>query len=1283
MIVLFMNTKWRLILIALAFAVSLAALPALADDTNYAGAEWSLVDTQQVLAAAAQITPDKYANCDSAVVEEKSMRDYRADGTGACQDETFTKVLTEKGKDENREFSLSYMIPYSTVDVPKLEVIKPDGTVVPVDVAANSKDAIDDSQMAENIYDPHMHIFTVNIPQLNIGDIVHTVARQTIDRSIMPSEYDEENIFEGTSYIRHWSYEVHAPASLPLVSIGLRAEIPGTVTSTTQTNGDSVVYHWDVTNVPEMFDEPNMPPYDEVLQRLFVSTVPTWQDISKWNWNLNKPHLDMTTPAMKQTVAKLTANQPTDLDKVKALFHYVSKNVQYMGVTPETNRPGFEPHDVCITFEKQYGVCRDKAALLVSMLRLAGFNAYPTLINIGAKRDVLVPQPDFNHEIVTVELTKGHYTLMDPTDENTRDLLPSQDCNRSYLVCKPEGETLLTSPVPPADKHMLLVTTTGTLDADGKLAATSEMSFQGVNDDAYRNAFAQMRPDEEKRFFEGRLKEAIPGFKLTSLTITPDNIQDMSAPLHAELQYTANGLTANGGDKSIVSLPWIAKDMGVANRLLLQVVGLAARKYPLDTEVTCGVREDMSLKLTGGFAAPVSIPQFSSVDDDSVAYNETVAVTNDTLDCTREFVLKTVEFSPEEYLQLKQTLKDMDYGWRKSLIMGLNSKNVGEAMTAANRSAVPPVDSNAEILYSHKTLEVKDAHTAVYDVKYSKRILTYDGKISESKLKINYNPALADAKIISAVTTSPSGAKQEISADELNRMDQGWNAGAGRYTGGKVLVASLPGVEIGSVIEVEYQVTMHDMPYLSDFESFQFPETLEEKSFTLSVPDNIKVQMMTSGTPGIIAGTEKTSAGTRSMVWEATNVPALPSEQQLPPQWNYDAGVEYYVGNVGEYWKALYSAMLAHSHNSTNAAALAHQLTASAKTRLDAVKAVRDYIAQNIRSAGPSFTELPLSELSDADTTLSDGYGHDADRAILYYEMLSALGFQPEFVMASGLPPVEGIENIAGSFPLPDDFQTPLVRISVDGNDYYLNDSDQYSQLGTTGSNDKLAIALPGQKMETIHAAKNCADKVETDYAVTLSPDGKARIKVSKYFYGEDYNGAHKYFAELPPEEREHYFQEAVSRVAQGAKAVNGLTTRFDAYPGLEEFTVELDNFAVVDGNYLYFNLPFTPSFFDTAADQRSLPLFIADEDESIVRAEIGLPSGYRLTDILPKSEKFSAPGGSRVKIGRKSSDGKCVITDDFTTVPAVIAPRDYPRLLDIQSALGEKSEKTFLLERE
>src|SRR4051812_19949749 len=130
----------------------LNSLPSRAADTNYDGPRWSFLDVPKVLQAAAEITPAKYPDCDEATVEKKMVRVYRADGTGECQDESFVKVLTEKGKRNNRTFTLWFMLPYSTEEVVKIEVIKPGGAAVQVDLAANSKESIDDSQMAMNIY---------------------------------------------------------------------------------------------------------------------------------------------------------------------------------------------------------------------------------------------------------------------------------------------------------------------------------------------------------------------------------------------------------------------------------------------------------------------------------------------------------------------------------------------------------------------------------------------------------------------------------------------------------------------------------------------------------------------------------------------------------------------------------------------------------------------------------------------------------------------------------------------------------------------------------------------------------------------------------------------------------------------------------------------------------------------------------------------------------------------------------------------------------------------------
>ncbi len=109
-----------------------------------------------------------------------------------------------------------------------------------------------------------------------------------------------------------------------------------------------------------------------------------------------------------------------------------------------------------------------------------------------------------------MELKKGEYTLMDPTDENTRELLPDYDRDQSYLVCRPEGEQLLISPIKPPEENLMRVQTTGAMNDAGTLTARTEMWFDGVNDDEYRNAFAHMKPDDLRRFFERNLKPACP-----------------------------------------------------------------------------------------------------------------------------------------------------------------------------------------------------------------------------------------------------------------------------------------------------------------------------------------------------------------------------------------------------------------------------------------------------------------------------------------------------------------------------------------------------------------------------------------------------------------------------------------------------------------------------------------------------------------------------------------------------------------------------------------------------
>jgi hypothetical protein len=208
-----------------------------------------------------------------------------------------------------------------------------------------------------------------------------------------------------------------------------------------------------------------------------------------------------------------------------------------------------------MTFERRAGVCRDKAALLVAMLRLAGFDAYPVLIMNGPRKDAEVPQPFFNHAVSCVRNPDGTYLLMDATDENTKELFPAYLNNQSYLVARPNGETLLTSPIISADQNMLGIHTRGALDAQGNLQASTVITFDGINDNIYRKFFSQLTPEERHHYFEKIVMRAAPGGILTSFDLMPDDMLDTTQRIEARMGFEVKGWTIPGKETLVLPLP--------------------------------------------------------------------------------------------------------------------------------------------------------------------------------------------------------------------------------------------------------------------------------------------------------------------------------------------------------------------------------------------------------------------------------------------------------------------------------------------------------------------------------------------------------------------------------------------------------------------------------------------------------------------------------------------------------------------------------------------------------
>ena len=187
------------------------------------------VTPEQLKAQSALATTERFPNAETVLLYDWQSAVYQADGTGVETDDFYQKILTETGRRNLRELSFQFNSTYEKLEVPLLEVIKPDGKVVKIDVETNGKVAVEPSQMGANIYDPANKILAVAIPELEIGDIVHIVSKETILKPRIPGVWSNIYVLQSDTPILHYEVKINAPESHPLRAIRIKDEVKGSI----------------------------------------------------------------------------------------------------------------------------------------------------------------------------------------------------------------------------------------------------------------------------------------------------------------------------------------------------------------------------------------------------------------------------------------------------------------------------------------------------------------------------------------------------------------------------------------------------------------------------------------------------------------------------------------------------------------------------------------------------------------------------------------------------------------------------------------------------------------------------------------------------------------------------------------------------------------------------------------------------------------------------------------------------------------------------------------------
>ena len=1206
----------------------------------------------------ADITAAAYPDADTVTVDDREEIEYFPDGTYRSVEESWTKALTEAGRRELSSTGMGYSRRYGEAKIAEVAIITSDGVTNVLDLAGLVKESTDNSSTSANIYDPLDRQIACTVPGVKIGDTVYVRKEHSTFAARCQDQWATVSVFEDFAPVVRASLRVKCPKELPIRRVAIRNPL-GNVVSSVATNADgSVTMYWCATNSPQAFWEPSMPTPYRQLQHVTVSTSADWRELSKWYWGLCAPHLAKTNAAMAAKTEELKlevekiggGGDVSDVESapscirggaksealLKAVFKFVSQEIRYMGLTMEDKSPGYAPHDVDITFDKRYGVCRDKAGLLVAMLRLAGFEAYPVLIMAGSsKMDPDVPSPYFNHAIVAVSVGEGEgegegegrsYVLMDPTAESTKDLLPSYESDCSYLVARPDGEGLLTTPMPPADENLLKIDTDATLDADGSLLIESEIRFNGLNDNVFRRHFLKMKPTDRLRWLEESVAGAYPGARLLKCTLEPTDLQDVSKPLSARVCAKVPEVLLRGDTEVRLMTGWLSRRLGIANMLLSGRTALEKRRFPLRLPSTAGIDESLRISLGGTLGPAKSVPETVEISG-PYEYRLAADATTDEYVLSRRLKINSLEFSPEQYQDLREKIKTVEAAERRYSVF--NANRLADA-DLRYRLRETSVDFTGERSWTVTNTVVKD-------------VLTYDGKKENSEIEFEYNPLFEKVKVLRASVTGRDRQTVFASEKELTELDCEWAASAPRYPASKKLVLTLPSVEIGSVITTVVEAVTTGSPVA--FRRRSYLDVVE--------PTDLLVCRVGDETRRIV------------------DPERVPNEDDQPAARRWRKSFLVDRGTLSATCETL------------RRAASVEPLDPSVlqlQTSTTAPKAIRDWMTKHVRVCGPSLYEVPLErQLTDPATVVKERYATRLDYIRTLCALLKGAGHAAEVVFASS---VRGDDE-----RYPAAYTEAVCRI--DG--FFLGLENEYTPLAATANDGCWYLDPVAEKEDVIRAkGEEMRARTEESTVMTVRANGAVDYDYELLRYGAPVGRFRKRYEEMLPEERSRHYQALVGGVAQSASATSELVTDTASYPARLAFSCYIPDYAVVDGDTVTLEIKDVSSGFGLSGDVRKSPVGVDRATASVERWRIVMPEGYAIVEKLPEPIVVHDPLDPaklwwKVDVESGVRDGRLEVTvvkETFAREASVVPSAYFPLLRDWSRRGTAPSSRTVTVRR-
>ena len=548
-----------------------------------------------------------FSSASAAVLLDSTGVSVTDNGSGSFTIHKVVRIQDNKGALAHRVLVYDYDPLTASARFDKVTVTSSNGDVREIDPST----ACDYAAPARAIYWGARQIM-IELGALQPGDIVdYTIAKKGFTYALLadvPADDDERFVppMRGEFYdiVPFW---VEYPTVEKIYSVSVPQDKPvqyefyqGECRSSVRKAGGRNLFTFSVSMALPFKREPNMADLYDVAPKLMLSSTETWNEKSLWFHKVNEDYGSFEpTPEAQKKVDELLKGVKDDMQKISILTHWVADNMRYSGI-PMGKGEGYTLHNTKMNFTDRCGVCKDKAAMLISMLRMAGFEAYPAMTMAGSRIET-IPADHFNHCVTVVKLQDGTYMPLDPTwVPFKRELWSSAEQQQNYLPGIPESSDLCITPVSDPMNHYLKITAKTSLAVDGTLSGEFVVNAEGQSDGSVRSPFLQGYADRVYRALESQLKAVAPHATLLGYTCK-DAKDYQKAPIELKIRFTIPAY-ATVGEGVIMCKPLVFSGLygGVCSFLRVDT-SIEERKYTFKDACSRYVELTETMQLPAGY----------------------------------------------------------------------------------------------------------------------------------------------------------------------------------------------------------------------------------------------------------------------------------------------------------------------------------------------------------------------------------------------------------------------------------------------------------------------------------------------------------------------------------------------------------------------------------------------------------------------------------------------------------------------------------------------------------